>query len=72
MRTFIEGISVISIFFGIGGMAGAIENETNFIIPLICLLAGFVVIMIAEKTNETKVHDCTTNNDSDFRLHFLH
>ena len=72
VKYLVEGLSLVSVFFGIGGLAGAIENDTNWVIPIICLVAGFGILMILENGENAKVHDCTTDHDSEFRLHFLH
>lgn len=72
IKTIIEGLALVSVFFGIGALAGACENGTNWIVPLILLVLGFGTILGMEKADEIKVHDCTNHCDDTFRPTFLH
>ena len=71
IKKILSGISVCSMFLGIGGMAGAIENDGNFIAPLLMFVIGATFLFIFGEEDEVKTYDCTTNHDSDFRCKFL-
>lgn len=70
IRKIISGIAMCSMFFGIGGLGGAIENDGNFIIPLLMFIGGATFLFIFGGEDEVKVHDCTSNSNS--RPKFLH
>lgn len=72
IKKILSGISVCSMFFGIAGMAGSIENDGNFIAPLLMFVIGTIFLFIFGREDEVKVHDCTHHSDDTFRPTFLH
>ena len=52
IKTIAQAISLISLLFGMLGIGGAIENGTNFVIPIIMVVAGIALLKISGGFNE--------------------
>ena len=63
---------VIGFLFGLGGIGGAIDNGTSFVLPAVMFIASLVMLVFEGKWDEVKVHDYTRRCESDNRLYFLH
>lgn len=55
LKTIIQSIGVLLLLFGLGGLGGAIDNGTNFVIPAIAFLFGFALIKFCEEEQDEEI-----------------